>query len=63
MYHLSHAHEQLKIGSVIDDRNFRGPTEVVLNAAKDAVQFDLLAGLRNNFDKYVAIGNSSASRK
>ena len=59
MFYLADKHSQLRIGSVIDDR--KGPTDVVLAAAADAVQFDSLAGLRNNVAKYVAVGNSVQS--
>ena len=55
-------YSQLRLASVVDDRNFRGPTDTVVKAALDAVEFDRLAGLKNNIDKYVAVGNTSGSR-
>ena len=45
MHHLCAKYERLKVASVVDDRNFRGPTDVVMKAAIDAIQFDTLAGL------------------
>jgi len=56
------------MGSVIDDRNFRGPSASVIKAVHAAIEFDHMAGLTNNLKKFVALsttveGISSANDK
>ena len=45
----------LKLGSVVDDTNFRGPTEPVIQAVQEALRFDKLAGLHNDIKKSTAL--------
>ena len=46
-------HPKVSMGSVIDDRNFRGPCASVVDAAHAAIEFDKMAGLTNNLKKFV----------
>ena len=52
----------VKLGSVVDDRNFRGPTEPVIQAVQEAFRFDKMEGL-DNIEKLTAPGSTRRERK
>ena len=52
----------IRMGSIIDDRNFRGPCQTVIDAVKYALKFDKLAGLHNNLPKFVAMSSKVEGR-
>jgi ribonuclease HI len=56
-------HPRVKTGSIIDDRNFRGPRAEVVAAVRTALKFDRIAGLINNLPKFVALSNCKEARK
>jgi hypothetical protein len=51
------------MGSVIDDRNFRGPSASVICAVHAAIEFDHMAGLTNNLKKFVALSTTVEGRQ
>ena len=51
------------MGSVIDDRNFRGPSASVICAVHAAIEFDHMAGLTNNLKKIVALSTTAEGRQ
>jgi hypothetical protein len=53
-------HPNVRMGSVIDDRNFRGPCASVVDAVQAAMEFDKMAGLTNNLKKFVALSITEA---
>ena len=56
-------HPLVKTGSIIDDRNFRGPRSEVVAAVNTALQYDKAAGLINNLPKFVALSNCKEQRR
>jgi len=60
--HLCGAYKS-KYGSVIDDRNFRGPSASVIGAVYAAIEFDHMAGLTNNLKKFVALSTTVEGRQ
>ena len=52
----------VKLGSVIDDRNFRGPCCDVIKAVQLALKFDDDAGLKNNHAKFAALSTCPSAR-
>ena len=45
----------VKLGIVVDDRNFRGPTDKVILAVQEALKYDKMASLDNNIKKFIAL--------
>ena len=60
--YIQDAHPQVSMSSVIDDRNFRGPTECVIAATSDAIEFDGIAGLDNSLKKFAALSTTKEGR-
>ena len=55
-------HPTISMSSVIDDRNFRGPTEDVINATLSAIEFDHIAGMDNNMSKFAGLSTTADGR-
>ena len=53
----------VKLGSVVDDRNFRGPTDKVILAVQEALKYDKMAGLDNNIKKFTALAASPEGKE
>jgi len=51
------------MGSVIDDRNFRGPCASVISAVHAAIDFEHMAGLTNNLKRFVALSTTMEGRQ
>ena len=52
----------IRLGSVVDDRNFRGPTDDVIKAVQSALRFDKMAGLDNNIKKFTALSATTEGK-
>ena len=63
LYVIQSQHPSVKMGSIIDDRNFRGPRAEVAAAVRTALRFDKIAGLINNLPKFVALSNCKEARQ
>ena len=59
---VNHECPKVQLGSVIDDRNFRGQCSEVIRAVHFAIQFDKDAGLTNNLSKFVALSTCPKAR-